>query len=129
MDLKVKCPICLEEIISHKIEPDDGWKDEQTEVKCIICKNNFYVTVDINPRVREDFDYETFKLHFDPEQFPADVAKEFFYDAMRCIINDNQSALKIGFDGDRTKASFEFAIIHHQRVKRSLMPQEKKKAP
>jgi len=123
----IKCPICLEKMESSRLKPSDGWQEDWTEVKCPLCKNNFKVAVEFEVTINDDFDFETFRAHFDLDKFPPDVSKDDFYKAMRCIIDEKQKELLIGFSNPETKASYEFAMIHHQRVKRTLMPPERKK--
>lgn len=128
-EVMVKCPICLEKIDSSKLNPIDEWQDPWTDVKCIFCKNSFQVAVEIEPLISSDFDRTTFFDHFDLDKFPDGIVKEDFKKALWCIAENEQELLQKGFKDEKTKQSFEFAIIHHQRVKRSLMPKESKKVP
>ena len=59
--------------------------------------------------------------------FRKQVSKDYFHKAMRCIVDEKQKELLDGFNNPETKISYEFAMIHHQRVKRSLMPPDRKK--
>jgi len=124
---QVKCPVCLEKIESSRLKPIDEWQDGWSEVRCIICKNEFKIAVEINPEISSDFDESTFSKHFNLEKFPDGVVKQHFNMALNFIAKNNQVGLKEGFDDEIKKPSFEFAIVHHQRVRRSLMPQDRKK--
>ena len=128
METIVKCPVCLEKINAEKLKPIHEWEDNWTEVKCLICKNRFSISAEIVPMISSDFDFSTFRSHFDVEKLPEDVNRDYFNKARACIARDKQKELKEGFEHEETKRSYEFAIIHHQRVRRLLMPVEKKKA-
>lgn len=125
--IQVKCPTCLENMDAGRLVPILNWNQGWTEVKCVFCRNEFKVATEIEPQISSDFDLVTFINNFGLEKFPDGVNKEKFHEAMMCIAKDNQVKLKNGFDDPETKASYEFAMIHHQRVKRTLMPQDRKK--
>lgn len=117
----------MEKMDSARLVPVDEWSDGWTDVKCVFCKNRFRVATEIEPQISNDFDLSTFLNNFNLEKFPDGVVKEKFHEAMMCIAKDNKVKLKMGFDNPETKASYEFAIIHHQRVKRTLTQQYGKK--